>query len=301
MRIGVITNTDTFIPFAYALAGQQIPLSIYFLPPPDDFIDQKVTAFAQQFNLNITKEKNPADLYTWLHKNNFDVCLMLGYKHLIKLDKLKACPTLLLNIHFGTLPAYRGSTPVFWQLKHGQKIGATIHKVSEKFDDGPIYWLKEVDIQPHFNYEVANQVLGQICVEGVFYILSLLFNKMPLPVIPGIGNRAYQQRPALKDISINWQQMPAQEICNLIQACNPWNKGASTIFNQQEVKLMDAWIIDAGTDALPGTIVNDEHYLHIQCADKKVIAVNMLYYNSFFLPTHQAKLFGFGKGAVLGK
>ncbi len=196
MRIGVITNTDTFIPFAYALASQQIPVHIYFSPGPDDFVNQKVNAFAQQFSLNITLEKNPDELYTWLLKNNFDVCLMLGYKYLINLDKLKACTTQLFNIHFGTLPSHRGSTPVFWQLKQGDKIGVTIHRVSQKFDDGAIYWLKEADIQPHFNYELANQFLGQICVEGVFYVLQLLMNKMPLPVIPGIGKPAYQKLAA---------------------------------------------------------------------------------------------------------
>ncbi|OCX53134.1 methionyl-tRNA formyltransferase [Mucilaginibacter sp. PPCGB 2223] len=301
MRIGVITNTDTFIPFVYALVSQQISVHIYFSPSPDDFVNQKISAFAQQININVTQEKNPADLYSWLIKHNFDVCFMLGYKHLIRLDKLKTCPTPLFNIHFGTLPAYRGSTPVFWQLKHGQKIGVAIHKVSEKFDDGPIYWLKETDIQPHFNYEIANQVLGQICVEGVFYILSLLLNKMPLPVISGIGSRAYQQRPALKDVSIDWQQMPAAEICNLIRACNPWNKGALSIFNQQEVKLMDAQVINTVVSAntAPGTIINDENSLHITCCDGNVLNINMLFFSGFYLPAYQAKVFGFVKGQRL--
>jgi len=301
MRIGIITNTDTFIPFAYALASQQIPVHVYFSPGPDDFVNQKVSAFALQFNLNITEEKNPADLYTWLLQGNYDVSFMLGYKYLINLDKLKTCPTQLFNIHFGTLPAYRGSTPVFWQLKQGDKIGVTIHRVSKKFDDGPIYWLKEADVLPHFNYEIANQLLGQICVEGVFYMLQLLMNKMPLPVIAGIGKSAYQKRPVLKDISINWQQMTASEICNLIRAVNPWNKGAITTFNQQEVKLMDAQIlIDASvTNAAPGTIVNNEQYLQIQCCDNKTIAVNMLFFSSFYLPACQAKLFGFVNGQRL--
>jgi methionyl-tRNA formyltransferase len=126
-------------------------------------------------------------------------------------------------------------------------------------------------------------------------------NKMPLPVIAGIGKPAYQKRPVLKDISINWHQMPASEICNLIRAVNPWNKGAITTFNQQEVKLMDAQIlIDASaTDAAPGTIVNNEQYLQIQCCDNKIIAVNMLFFSSFYLPAYQAKLFGFVKGQRL--
>jgi len=303
MRVGIVTNTDTFIPFAYALVSQQVSVQIFFSPSPDGFVNQKATSFAQQLNIGLTEEKNTtADLYTWLLKGNYEVCFMLGYAQLINLDKLKACPTKIYNIHFGTLPAYRGPTPVFWQLKQGNKIGVTIHEVSKKFDAGPIYWLKEADAQPHFNYEIANQLLGQICVEGVFYILQLLMNKMPLPVIAGIGKPAYQKRPALNDISINWQQMPAAEICNLIRAVNPWNKGAITTFNQQEVKLMDAHIrTDAiATDAAPGTIVDNEQQLQIQCCDNNTIAVNMLFFSSFYLPAYQAKLFGFVIGQRLG-
>lgn len=302
MRIGLITNTDTFIPFVYALAGQQIPVHIYFSPPGDDFVGQKVHAFAQQFNLNITEEKSSADLYTWLAKGNFDICFMLGYKHLINLDKLKSISAKIYNIHFGTLPAFRGSTPVFWQLKQGDKIGVSIHEISKKFDDGPIYWLKEADVQPHFNYELANQVLGQLCVEGVFYILSMLMNKMPLPVIAGIGKPAYQKRPGLTDVSINWKQMSAANICSLVRATNPWNKGAATAFNQQEVKLMDAQILKdiKTTGTAPGTIVNDDECLHIACCDDQVIRINMLFYGSFYLPAYQAKLFGFVKGQRLG-
>lgn len=303
MRIGIITNTDTFIPFAYALADQQIPLQVFFSPPADAFVSQKVTAFAQQFNIGLTEEKNTrTDLYNWLLKNNFDVCFMLGYAQLINLAQLKACPTKLYNIHFGTLPAFRGPTPVFWQLKQGDKIGVTIHEVSAKFDDGPILWLKETGVQPYFTYETANQVLGQLCVEGVFYILNLLVNGMPVPVTTGMGKPAYQKRPGLNEVSINWQQMPAAAVCNLILACNPWNKGALTTFNQQEVKLMDAQILNepAPADTIPGTIVNTGQCLQLLCCDGKLIGVNMLFYNSFYLPAYQASIFGFVKGQCLG-
>jgi methionyl-tRNA formyltransferase len=303
MRIGIISNTDTFIPFAYTLVSQQLPIQLFFSPSPDEFVNQKAAAFAQQLSIGLTEEKNTyTDLYNWLLKGNYDACFMLGYAQLINLEKLKSCPTKIYNIHFGTLPAFRGPTPVFWQLKQGDKIGVTIHEVSKKFDDGPIYWLKEANVLPHFNYEIANQLLGQMCVEGVFYILQLLMNKMPLPVIAGTGKPAYQKRPALKDISINWQQMPAQEICNLVRAANPWNKGATTTFNQQEVKLMDAQILTNVpiTNATPGTIANDDQNLQIACCDGKTINVNMLFFGSFYLPAYQAKLFGFVKGKRLG-
>jgi len=304
MRIGIISNNDNFIPFAHALLGQNIPVQLYYSPSPDSFVNQKIDAFAAQFSLSVKTEKTAADLYSWLNAGKYDVCFMLGYPHLIDVDKTKQLPTKLYNIHSGSLPAFRGPTPVFWQLKKGMPVvGVTIHEVSKKFDDGTIVWLKEIPNLPHYNYELVNQLMGQVCTEGVFYILQLLLNKMPVPAVNRVGVKSgYQKRPTLADISINWQQMPAQEICDLIRACNPWNKGATTTSNGQELKLMDAQIVgtaDAST-TLPGTIVNDNNCLHVLCCDSHVIGVNMVFLGGFYVPAYQAKVYGLvvGEGLV---
>jgi methionyl-tRNA formyltransferase len=309
VRIGIISNTDTFIPFAYALvtAGPQLQVHLFFSPSPDGFVNQKATGFAGQLNIGITEEKNPDDLYKWLSGGNFDVCFMLGYSSLVKLHKLHRPPARFYNIHFGALPAFRGPSPVFWQLKLGvEKIGVTIHEVTEKFDAGPVIWLKETENLPHYNYEIVNQLLSQLCVEGVFYILSSIMNKLQLPAInrdqikPG-----YHKRPGLAEVMIDWQKMDAVEICNLIRAGNPWNKGALTFFNGQELKIMDAVIINPpggfnNNKPLPGTIVGDGDTLFIYCNGGQLININMLFYNNCYLPAYQCKLWGLLKGKQFG-
>jgi methionyl-tRNA formyltransferase len=310
VRIAIISNTDTFIPFAYALAtaGPQLQVHLFFSPSPDGFVNQKVKAFAQQLNISITEEKNaPHELYKWLSDGNFNVCFMLGYGTLINLQKLKPRPAKFYNIHFGTLPSFRGPVPVFWQLKQGmEKIGVTIHEVTEKFDAGPIIWLQETENLPYYNYETVNQLLGQLTVEGVFYILRLIMNNMPLPVInrdhikPG-----YHKRPELKDIMIDWQKMNALEICNLIRAGNPWNKGALTSFYGQELKVMDAMDLNSTANLndkqiSPGEIIEDGEKLQVYCADGRTISINMLFYNNSFVPAYQGKFWGLLKGKQLG-
>lgn len=44
----------------------------------------------------------------------------------------------ILNIHPSLLPAYRGPTPVFWQLRDGASTGVTVHYLSEELDAGDI-------------------------------------------------------------------------------------------------------------------------------------------------------------------
>lgn len=44
-----------------------------------------------------------------------------------------------LNLHLGHAPAFRGSSPAFYELLEGvPAVGVTIHRVSEKLDAGPI-------------------------------------------------------------------------------------------------------------------------------------------------------------------
>lgn len=53
-----------------------------------------------------------------------------------------AVPALLrhgiLNVHPSLLPAYRGPTPLFWQLRDGAPTGVTVHYLGEELDAGDI-------------------------------------------------------------------------------------------------------------------------------------------------------------------
>lgn len=304
MKIAIVSNSDAFFPLAYALLGQRLPVSLFYSPGEEEYTNQKVAAFTQQAGIVVTEERHPdKDPYHWLLQGGFGACFIIGYKHLVQLDRLKDCPTPLFNIHYGPLPAYRGPIPLFWQLKRGEnKLGLCIHRLSQKFDDGPVVWLKETDNLPHYNYKSVSQLFNQLCVEGVFYILQLMLNRLPLPVVKRDGvTAAYQKKPGLSEVMISWQQMGAAEICNLIRAGNPWNKGAITFFKGQEVKLMDTLMVaEAAHPAEPGTIIDDEGQLHISCGDGVSLQVNMLFYNDFFLPAYQCRQWGFVKGQKFG-
>ena len=161
-------------------------------------------------------------MYAWLNNEKFDVGFVIGYKYRIRLEQL-ACRAPFFNIHFGPLPAFRGPTPVFWQLKYGvEKIGLCIHHLTEELDAGSVVWLKEIENREHYNCKQVSQLFSQLCVEGVLLILHFMIKRMNLPVIDrSVSKNAYQKRPGLSDVKINWQQMDAVEICNLVRACKP--------------------------------------------------------------------------------
>lgn len=52
-----------------------------------------------------------------------------------------------INLHWGLLPEYKGPFPGFWSVFCGaKKIGATVHYMDEKFDEGDIIHQEEIEI-----------------------------------------------------------------------------------------------------------------------------------------------------------
>ena len=308
MCIGVISNSVSLIPLVYQLVAIRLQVDVLFSPGKDSFQNNQVLSFLDRMHINYTIEKDHhEDLYTWIKKKQIDACFVIGYSFLLDTHRLRAFSPKVFNIHFGSLPEYQGPNPVFWQLKHGvENIGICIHLLTDKFDDGPIVWRKQVANKDYFNCELANQYLSNLCVEGVLFILNLLASHFPV-----IGEnrdhkqKCYYHQPVLNDILIQWETMSAKEICNLVRACNPWNKGAITCFKGQELKLMDAIIDDSDDNqtyskALPGEIVQDDKVFKIHTSDNLNLIVNMVFYSECFIPTYYCKYYGLTKGAKIG-
>ena len=291
MRIGIISDSDCCIPLAGTLVSQKVQVYLFYSLSPDSFTNQKVKAFTEQFHIPFTEEKNRGnDIYEWIQKGKYDVCFIVGYSRLIQLDKLKNLSTNLFNIHFGPLPAFRGPVPVFWQLKYGvEKLGMAIHKLNKNFDEGAVVWMKEIPNLPHYNFKSVMQLFSELCVEGAFFILQCFMSRLPLIEIDRKHiNPSFQKRPLLQDVSIDWEHITANDICNLTRACNPWNKGAIAFFKKQEIKLMDARI--SGDCIEPaGTIISTDDKLKIACSDGKSIEVSMLYYMDSYQPSYNFK------------
>lgn len=250
------------------------------------------------------ENESDKDVYQWISQEKFDAVFIMGFSKLINLSKIdKSVQQHLFNIHFGPLPAYKGPSPVFWQLKHGtETLGISIHKLTAKFDEGAVVWRKSYPNQAYFCHESVTKYLSGMSAEGVFFLLNIIAAKHPiLELNPLPIPSSYFKRPEAKDVLIDWQKMGAAEIVNLIKACNSWNKGAITLFKGNELKLMDAQITSTPVAAgKPGEIADKLNELHIYTCDGKAITTNMLYLDGCFTPAYHAKYWGLVKGAVLG-
>ncbi len=65
-----------------------------------------------------------------------------------------------LNVHPSLLPAYRGPSPVFWQLRAGETTsGVTIHKLSKALDAGDIIARESIPLSAEMTAQEINGAL----------------------------------------------------------------------------------------------------------------------------------------------
>ena len=68
-----------------------------------------------------------------------DFLFSIQYRYLVRPELLKIPRRGAINLHFGLLPRYGGCYPVAWAILNGEvRAGATLHYMSEGFDEGDI-------------------------------------------------------------------------------------------------------------------------------------------------------------------
>ncbi len=90
---------------------------------------------------------NDADYLRTLRDRDVDVLLSVAAPELFRAEALGAAP-LVLNVHNGRLPAYRGMMPTFWALLDGERVVITVHEMAERLDAGAVVAEYDVPVAP---------------------------------------------------------------------------------------------------------------------------------------------------------
>jgi methionyl-tRNA formyltransferase len=214
----------------------------------------------------------------------------------------KALPSLLpggfINFHYGLLPKYRGANPVLAQMVNGEtESGITVHIVDENIDTGPIVLQQKISIEDNDTFGMQLQKLGMLGASLIQPMLQFYQISPVLPSAPQDETKArYFKKPVAEDLMINWNTMSSKQIIRLINACNPWNKGAGAIINGMGLCLTDAELVDEipTTVTLPGTIIamNEQEGLKIYCLDNKFIKINVISTHEGFFTGKRLKEYG---------
>jgi methionyl-tRNA formyltransferase len=213
---------------------------------------------------------------------NITAAWLMTFSYIIPKSLLNLLPGGFINFHYGLLPQYRGVNPVLAQMINGETHnGITIHIVDEGVDTGPVIMQQKIAIEDRDTFGIQLQKLGMLAASMAMQLLQLCrLTVIPASVPQDESLAKYYKRPVAAELMINWNTMSSQQVLRLINACNPWNKGAGAIINNMVICLTDAEItneIYAGK-VLPGVIIalDDAAGLKIYCFDNKVIKINVI-------------------------
>jgi methionyl-tRNA formyltransferase len=215
-------------------------------------------------------------------EKNITAAWLMTFAYIIPKSLLNLLPGGFINFHYGLLPQYRGANPVLAQMLHGEtESGITVHVVDEQIDTGPIVMQQKIPIEDNDTFGTQLQKLGMLGASLVQTILQFYKLSLVLPSAPqDETNARYFKKPVAADLMINWNTMGSKQIIRLINACNPWNKGAGAMINGMGLCLTDAQLTDDvhSNNIKPGiiTCLNEQQGLRIYCCDNKVIKVNVI-------------------------
>lgn len=191
------------------------------------------------------------------------------------------------NVHPGPLPAYRGADPVFRQICNREKqAGVCIHKLDESFDTGPVVLTQMAKTDGTETHGILTSKLAQLAAGMVRVLLKLAAYDLKIPSKAQQDGAVYYALQGPSDITINWQEMDADSIIALIRACNPWNKGAVTKFNNRIMRILDAEkkAYTSGENTIPGTVVVlEDNTVLVSTLNNETIKLNIVYLDEGFL------------------
>lgn len=305
MRIAILCNDRIALPALDQLMAAGLVVAVG-LPQRNHMMHTLLQSRCAQAHvpLHLFSKKNiETELSAWLVQYKPDVVLVKTFPFLIPATVIRMPKYGFINFHYAPLPEWRGANPLFWMIRNRETAGAvTVHEMTEEYDAGPVLLQQPVPLTPEINFGLF---YTQLAYTGV-HIAGMLLNGLHTGTLQkkeqDHAKAKWYARPAPADLLINWESMDAGEVKALVNACNPWNKGAATRWNNWLFGISDATIVpQTEKGKMPGTVISLDagNGFTIACKDGQAIKAEVVYCEEGFYPGHKLAAFGLQKGHQL--
>ena len=170
--------------------------------------------------------------------------VVVAYGEFIPDEVLEARRT--VNLHFSTLPRWRGAAPVERAIMAGDAdAGVCLMDVAPEIDTGAVYRTASTRIGTH---ETADELRTRLCELGIGLLLGALAEGFGEPVPQG-GEMTWADKIDPGELRINWSH-PAEHALRLVRVGGAW-----TTYRGRRLKVIEARLV-AGSDqpGVPGMI-----------------------------------------------
>ncbi|MEQ1677444.1 MAG: formyltransferase family protein [Chitinophagaceae bacterium] len=254
----------------------------------------------------VTRNDYVDKLTTAITQYGINTGLMMTFPFVLPKEIWELPANGFINFHYGLLPQCRGPQPILRHLLNNDaEAGVTLHKVDGGIDTGEIIMQEKMTIEETDTYGVLQGKLAHLAAKPAANLLKILSYGTMIPSAPQDESKAaYYDMPGAKELTINWNEMDAAQIIRLINACNPWNKGAGAVINNWFIGITEAIILEGTSleEGKPGSILecDSNKGLVVKTNDNKRIKLTIIYTNEGFFSGHRLAEYGVQAGMQFG-
>ena len=191
-----------------------------------------------------------------------DLGVVVAYGALLPQHTLDSVKLGWINLHFSTLPNWRGAAPVQRQVISGaSQAGSSVFQLVQELDAGDVYDWREWPILPD---ETAGELLTRLSILGAQQVLDVvrtIDTRFAVPK-PQIGESTYARKLSLEDGHLNLS-LDSEAVYNQFRGVTP-EPGAFVLLGDERLKIIEARL---GTDeeVVPSAITSVSKKLYLGC------------------------------------
>ena len=194
---------------------------------------------------------------------NADLGVVVAYGSLLPQRTLDSVKKGWINLHFSSLPHWRGAAPVQWQVISGaSQAGSSVFQLVKELDAGDVFETREWPILPD---ETAGELLTRLSVLGAQQVLDVVdsLNSGNAQRMPQRGESTFARKLSSEDGHLHLAS-DSVVVYNQFRGVTP-EPGAFVMMGDERIKIIDARL---GTNSaiIPSTISSVSQKLYLGCA-----------------------------------
>ena len=267
MKVVIASSSYVSKPLISLLSSSREHELIGLITNPDkatgrgmNIVPNELASWGMSNGINVLKPEGRDNLKDLIKTLNPEIVITIAYGQIIPEDFLNLPKYGWINVHFSSLPRWRGAAPVQWAILSADKeTGVTIFQLDKGMDTGPVYLSESVSIERDETTEMLLTRLSNIGADLAIQSLSKIQTGIK-PVAQFNSGVTLAPKITKNDGKINWHGN-TDEIFNRYRAL-AGNPGIWTLLEELRLKIDSLEISNRVEKISPAEVlISDEHLL----------------------------------------
>ncbi len=267
MKVVIASSSYVSKPLISLLSSSREHELIGLITNPDkatgrgmNIVPNELASWGMSNGINVLKPEGRDNLKDLIKTLNPEIVITIAYGQIIPEDFLNLPKYGWINVHFSSLPRWRGAAPVQWAILSADKeTGVTIFQLDKGMDTGPVYLSESVSIERYETTEMLLTRLSNIGADLAIQSLSKIQTGIK-PVAQFNSGVTLAPKITKNDGKINWHEN-TDEIFNRYRAL-AGNPGIWTLLGELRLKIDSLEISNRVEKISPAEVlISDEHLL----------------------------------------